>query len=401
MKLDDIVGQEHLIGEDGVVRRMVNSGRLMSMILWGPAGTGKTTLAYIIAESTGYFLEPVSAVTSGVKEIREALDRAKERLGMNGQRTVLFIDEVHRFNKSQQDLLLPATESGLVVLIGATTENPFFEVNPALMSRTSLFRLQSLRDDQMNVLIDRASHALGISITGEARLLLVAISGGDARVLFTAIEAAAFLMNDSSMTDEHVSRAREGRYFKQNRDARYDQMSAFIKSIRGSDPDAALYWLANLLEGGEDPRVIARRLLVAASEDIGLADASSISVAHAACEAVLLVGLPEARINLAHAVIHLALAPKSNSVITAFSRALEAVSQTEGEVPPHLRDAHYGGAASIGHGQGYLYPHDYEGHWVAQNYLPDGMSDVKFYEPSNEGQEPGEASRWRKRQAGD
>lgn len=378
---------------------MVNSGRLTSMILWGPAGTGKTTLARIVATAAGYVMEPVSAVTSGVKELREALGRARDRLGSDGRRTVLFIDEVHRFNKAQQDLLLPATESGEVVLIGATTENPFFEVNAALMSRTTLWRLSPLTDEELGVLIDRGLAVRGGAIDHDAREAVAASADGDARSALTTLDTALLLAGDGDrVTLAHVAQARDGRIYHQNADTHYDQVSALIKSIRGSDPDAALYWLVTLLESGESARFISRRLIILASEDIGLADPTALWTAEAAARAVEFVGLPEARLTLAHATLALALAAKSNSTTTALAAATEAVRAGGlAPVPAHLRDAHYAATSRIGHGEGYRYPHDYPGAVVDQQYLPDTLADAVFYNPSDHGREGSLVEQWRLR----
>ncbi len=342
--LDEIVGQDHLVGPDGPLRRFVESRQLTSMILWGPAGTGKTTLARILAIAAGYVMEPLSAVSSGVKDVREAITRARERLGQHAQRTVLFIDEVHRFNKAQQDLLLPATETGEVVLIGATTENPYFEVNAALMSRSTLWRLRPLGDDDLATLVRRGLELRDASITDEALSAITSSADGDARSALTTLDTAIVLarVEDESATVDlaHVARARDGRLYHQSADTHYDQISALIKSIRGSDPDAALYWLVTLLESGESARFIARRLVILASEDVGLADPLGLLVAESAARAVEFVGLPEARLTLTHATLTLALMPKSNSVILRLS-AVTAAVQSGGlvEVPAHLRDA--------------------------------------------------------------
>ncbi len=378
---------------------MVNSGRLTSMILWGPAGTGKTTLARIVATAAGYVMEPVSAVTSGVKELREALGRARDRLGSDGRRTVLFIDEVHRFNKAQQDLLLPATESGEVVLIGATTENPFFEVNAALMSRSTLWRLSPLTAEELGVLIDRGLALRGGAIDDDARDAVAASADGDARSALTTLDTALLLAGvGHRVTLAHVAQARDGRIYHQNADTHYDQVSALIKSVRGSDPDAALYWLVTLLESGESARFIARRLVILASEDIGLADPTALWTAEAAARAVEFVGLPEARLTLAHATLALALAPKSNSATTALAAATEAVrAGGSAPVPAHLRDAHYAAATRIGHGEGYRYPHDFPGAVVDQQYLPDALADAVFYTPTDHGREGSLVEQWRLR----
>jgi putative ATPase len=399
--LDEVVGQEHLVGAAGPLRRFVESRQLVSMILWGPAGTGKTTLARILAAGAGYEQESISAVSSGVKDVREAIERARQRRGEFDQRTVIFIDEVHRFNKAQQDLLLPATESGEIVLIGATTENPFFEVNAALMSRTTLWRLRPLGEADLATLVGRALALRAADAEPEVIRALVASGEGDARSVLTTLETALVLADDSHVTLEHVARARDGRLYHQSRDTHYDQVSALIKSVRGSDPDAALYWLVTLLESGESARFLARRLVILASEDVGLADSNALIVAEAAARAVEFVGLPEARLTLAHATLYLALAPKSNSA----TRALGAVTARvrEGgvaDVPAHLRDAHYAAAATLGHGLEYRYPHDFAGAWVEQRYLPEGVA-AGFYEGTDHGAEGGIVARWRSRTASD
>ena len=378
------------------------------MILWGPAGTGKTTLARIVASSAGYASDNVSAVSSGVKDVRESLDRARQRLGENAQPTVLFIDEVHRFNKSQQDLLLPATESGEIVLIGATTENPYFEVNAALMSRTTLWRLHPLRVEDLLILLTRAQELRRVTLNDESIEALVASADGDARSMLTTLDTAIILASAETtapdkaviVTREHVSLARDGRLVHQSRDTHYDQVSALIKSVRGSDPDAALYWLVALLEAGESARFLARRLVILASEDIGLADSRALVVAESAARAVEFVGLPEARLKLAHAAIYLSLAPKSNSVTRALGDVTSAVRAGGGEVPTHLRDAHYAGARDMGFGAQYVYPHDVEGGWADQRYLPEELGDATFFDPSDYGDEADLARRWRLRRSG-
>ncbi len=401
------MGQSHLIGPTGPLRRFVEARQLTSMILWGPAGTGKTTLARILANSAGYATENLSAVSAGVKDVRDVLTRARERLGEQGQRTVLFIDEVHRFNKAQQDLLLPATETGQVVLIGATTENPYFEVNAALLSRVALWRLRSLSDADLATLVQRGASLRAAKVTDEAMELLCAHGDGDARSSLTTLDTAIILARaegnaGAEVTTAHVAQARDGRVYHQSRDTHYDQVSALIKSVRGSDPDAALYWLVTLLESGESARFLARRLVILASEDVGLADSPSLVLAEAAARAVEFVGLPEARLTLAHVTVALALAPKSNSITRALGMVTQAV-QAGGlvEVPDHLRDSHYQGAAREGFGVDYRYPHEYADGWVAQEYLPEALVGQEFFSPSANGNEPATVAKWRSRQRGE
>ena len=401
--IDELVGQDHLVGPDGPLRRFVDAKQLTSMILWGPAGTGKTTLARILASSAGYASESLSAVNGGVKEVREALAKAHQLLGEQGQRTVLFIDEVHRFNKSQQDLLLPATETGEIVLIGATTENPYFEVNAALMSRSTLWRLHTLSEDDLKVLVERGLALRAASISDEAVEAITSSADGDARAALTTLDTAIILAHaeggdEARVGVSHVAQARDGRLYHQSRDTHYDQVSALIKSVRGSDPDAALYWLVTLLESGESARFLARRLVILASEDVGLADPMGLLVAEAAARAVEFVGLPEARLTLAHATITLALLPTSNSVTRALGAVTQAV-QAGGlvDVPDHLRDASYRSAAKLGFGLTYEYPHDHDGGWVAQQYLPDGLVGTEFFDPSTYGREQAIVEQWRAR----
>jgi len=401
--LDEVVGQSHLAGPGGALRRFVEARRLSSMILWGPAGTGKTSLARIVTSAAGYEMESLSAVSSGVKDVREALERARQRLGERDRRTVLFIDEVHRFNKAQQDLLLPATEVGEVVLIGATTENPYFEVNAALMSRTTLWRLHPLAASDVVTLCQRGAALRVAALSDEALEALVATSDGDARAALTTLDTAIVLARSrdrEALVVElaDVAQARDGRLHHQSRDSHYDQVSALIKSVRGSDPDASLFWLVTLLESGESARFLARRLLILASEDVGLAYPTGLVVAEAAARAVEFVGLPEARLTLAHATLTLALAPKSNSVTRALANATRAVGESGAhDVPQHLRDAHYGGARELGFGADYRYPHDDVRGWVEQNYLPESLVGSRFYEPTELGEEAVTAQRWRAR----
>lgn len=393
-----MVGQDHLVGPAGPLRQLAETGELRSLILWGPAGTGKTTMARLVAEAAGLRFVTLSAVSSGVKDVREVISSARELLAQREIRTCLFIDEVHRFNKSQQDLLLPVTENGEIVLIGATTENPYFEVNAALLSRTTLWRLQPHTSSSLRTLIDRGLALRSATIDDDAREALVACVDGDGRAALTTLDVAIVLAGTTKHVTLHsVSGARDGRIMHQSADSHYDQTSAFIKSIRGSDPDAALFWMVTLLESGESARFIARRLVILASEDIGLAQSQGLVVAEAAHRAVEFVGLPEARLILAHAAIELALMPKSNSVTTALARATEAVKGgASSSVPAHLRDGHYAGAAALGHATEYLYPHDYPHGWVNQQYLPDGVAG-DFYVPSDEGAEVAKALQWQER----
>jgi putative ATPase len=386
--LDEVVGQEHLVGPGAPLRRLAEADRITSSILWGPAGTGKTTLARLLADTTAKHLTTLSATAAGVKDVREALAEAQHRLGEQGQGTMLFIDEVHRFSKSQQDVLLPAVEDGLVVLIGATTENPFFEVNPPLLSRTSLWRLHALSPDNLRTLIRRGLDLEGADAEEDAIDAVVAACEGDARAALTTVEVAVALARADEdarvlLTMDDMARARDGRLFHQGADEHYDQISALIKSVRGSDPDAGLYWMARMIEAGEDARFLARRMVILASEDIGLADPQALLVAEAAARAVEYVGLPEAALNLAEAVIYLARAPKSNAVVVALGRAQADVrSSVSQEVPTHLRDAHYKGAATLGHGEGYVYPHDDPSGVVPQQYRPDALEGRVYYEPT-------------------
>lgn len=400
-RLDDLVGQEAVLSPGGPLRQMIDRRRVSSLLLWGPPGTGKTSIASVIAQSTDAVFVELSAVTAGVKDVRRVIDQARERRTRGGRSTVLFIDEIHRFNKSQQDALLPAVEDGTVALIGATTENPSFEINPPLRSRSILLRLSPLRADQISALVQRAlSHPHGLvdtTITDDALDTLSALSSGDARVALTTLEAAAAVAGADPITVAHIERALAApvlRYDKSG-DNHYDQISAFIKSLRGSDPDAAVYWLVRMLETGEDPRFLARRMVILASEDVGLADPDALRVAVAAFQALDVIGLPEARFALAQAAVYLALAPKSNSITTALSRADAAVAALgHAEVPAHLRDAHYQGASGLGHGKGYRYPHDDPSGYVSQQYGPDGLGHGDIYQPSKHGVEP-ELGSWR------
>ena len=400
--LDEVIGQRHLTGAGTPFRKLIDNDAPMSLLLWGPPGTGKTTLAYVVSQVTKRRFVELSAVSAGVKDVRAAVDAARRTLGMSGTQTVLFIDEVHRFSKTQQDALLPAVENRWVSFIGATTENPFFSVVSPLLSRSLLLTLQPLSDDDVREVIRRAldsPRGLGGAVTldEDAAEHLIRLAGGDARRALTYLEAAALgLPAGESITTGTLERAVDRAAVRYDRDGdqHYDVISAFIKSMRGSDVDAALHYLARMIEAGEDPRFIARRLIVHASEDVGLADPTALLTAVAAAQAVEFVGLPEARINLAQAVIHISLAPKSNAVIKAIGAAdADVRNGLIGAVPAHLRDAHYPGAGKVGHGEGYLYPHDFDGGIVAQRYAPDPVADRIYYEPSGHGQEARVAER--------
>ena len=400
--LDEVIGQRHLTAAGSPLRKVTDHDAPMSVLLWGPPGTGKTTLAYVVSQVTRRRFVELSAVSAGVKDVRAAIDTARTELGLTGSQTVLFIDEVHRFNKAQQDALLPAVENRWVSFIGATTENPSFSVVGPLMSRSLLLTLQPLSDEDMQAVIGRAlsdERGLGGAVTlgdGVAEQL-IRVAGGDARRALTYLEAAALGLPQDAVIDlATLERAVDRAAVRYDRDGdqHYDVISAFIKSIRGSDVDAALHYLARMIEAGEDPRFIARRIIVHASEDVGMADPTALPVAVAAAQAVEFVGLPEARINLAQAVIHLALAPKSNAVIKAIGAAQDDVQAgLAGAVPAHLRDAHYRGATRLGHGRGYQYPHDYPEGVVAQGYAPEQVAGRRYYEPSRHGAEARYAER--------
>src|SRR5438128_3278166 len=389
--LDDFVGQEHVLGEGSALRLAIKQDRVGSMILYGPPGSGKTTLAQIVAGATGAAFEELSAVSATVAQVREVLARARERLGSTGQRTILFLDEIHRFNKAQQDALLPAVEEGLVTLIGATTENPYFEVNSALLSRTQVYELEPLSHEELAVVVRRGADELGATLSDELVDQIATRAGGDARNALSILELAWQTAEGTgeSLSEGHVDDAARKRplVYDKGGDAHYDFISAFIKSMRGSDPDASVYYLAAMLEGGEDPRFIARRMVVLASEDVGNADPRALLVAVAAAHAVEHVGLPEARLNLSQAAIYLARAPKSNASYVAIKEATQDVREHGHLRPPdELRDASYFGAKKLGRGQGYVYPHsDPAGFEV--NYLPEELRGRNYYRPSGSGEE--------------
>jgi putative ATPase len=400
--LDEFIGQEHITGPGKLLRRSIETDELGSAIFWGPPGCGKSSLASIIAATSKSHFESFSAVISGVAEIRKIIERAKERKKLYGKKTILFVDEIHRFNKSQQDAFLPHVEDGTVTLIGATTENPYFEVNSPLISRSRIFAFEQLSPESLERIlraaIDDKTRGLGnwnVEVGTEAMQHIVDIANGDARTALNALEMAALTVpvNEEGkriVTLEFAEEAiqRRALNYDKDGDSHYDVISAFIKSMRGSDPDAALYWLARMIYAGEDARFIARRIVIAAAEDVGNADPMALVIATSAAHAVEYVGMPEARIPLAQAATYLACAPKSNAAYIGINRALKDVTEKRTEpVPIHLRDSSYRGASKLGHGKGYKYAHDYPAHWVDQQYMPDGIKSQPYYEPTTNGHE--------------
>ncbi|MCC8051295.1 MAG: replication-associated recombination protein A [Clostridiales bacterium] len=399
--LDEVVGQQHIIGKDKMLYRAIQADKLSSLIFYGPPGTGKTTLAKVIANTTRAEFTQINATVAGKKDMEEVVKTAKEHLGMYGKRTILFVDEIHRFNKGQQDYLLPFVEDGTLILIGATTENPYFEVNGALLSRSVIFELKPLGKEDIRTLIrrgvydvERGMGAYNAVIEEDAEEFLADMADGDARRALNAVELGVLTTAPGTdgkihLTLEVASECIQKRVIRYDKDgdSHYDVISAFIKSMRGSDPDAAVYYLARMLYAGESVTFIARRIMICASEDVGNADPQALQVAVAASQAVERVGMPEAQLILAQAALYVACAPKSNSVTNAIFDAMEAVKETPAAVPPHLQDAHYKGAAKLGHGVGYEYAHDFPKHFSRQQYLPDAVKDRKFYEPSDNGYE--------------
>ena len=400
--LDEVVGQQHIIGKDKLLYRAIKADKISSIIFYGPPGTGKTTLAKVIANTTSAEFKQINATVAGKKDMEDVITAAKNNMGMYGKKTILFVDEIHRFNKGQQDYLLPYVEDGTIILIGATTENPYFEVNGALISRSVIFELKPLSKEDIKTLINRAVYdkdkgmgAFNAHIDEDALEFLADISNGDARNALNAVELGILTTKASAdgiihITLEIAQECIQKRVIKYDKtgDNHYDTVSAFIKSMRGSDPDAAVYYLARMLYAGEDVKFIARRMMICASEDVGNADPQALQVAVSAAQAVERIGMPEARIILAQAVIYIATAPKSNAAIMAIDKAMETVKeQTTAPVPSHLQDAHYKSAGKLGHGIGYKYSHDYPNHYVRQQYLPDTLVGTQFYEPTDMGYE--------------
>ena len=400
--LDEVVGQKHIIGKDKLLYRAIKADKLGSVIFYGPPGTGKTTLAKVIANTTSARFEQINATVAGKKDMEEIVKNAKDSIGMYGQKTILFVDEIHRFNKSQQDYLLPFVEDGTITLIGATTENPYFEVNNALLSRSRIFELKPLEKQDIRELVMRAVYdtekgmgTYGADITDEAADFLADVANGDARAALNAVELGILTTDKSDDGKIHITidvaaeciQKRVVRY-DHDGDNHYDTISAFIKSMRGSDPDAAVYYLARMLYAGEDVKFIARRIMICASEDVGNADPNALVVAVSAAQAVERIGMPESQIILSQAAAYVATAPKSNAAYMGIAKAMKTVADTRTmPVPAHLQDRHYKGAEKLGHGLGYKYAHDYPNHYVTQQYLPDGMEGMRFYEPSENGYE--------------
>lgn len=400
--LDEVVGQKHIIGKDKLLYRAIKADKLGSVIFYGPPGTGKTTLAKVIANTTSARFEQINATVAGKKDMEEIVKNAKDAIGMYGQKTILFVDEIHRFNKSQQDYLLPFVEDGTITLIGATTENPYFEVNNALLSRSRIFELKPLEKQDIRELVMRAVYdtekgmgTYGADITDEAADFLADVANGDARAALNAVELGILTTDKSDDGKIHITidvaaeciQKRVVRY-DHDGDNHYDTISAFIKSMRGSDPDAAVYYLARMLYAGEDVKFIARRIMICASEDVGNADPNALVVAVSAAQAVERIGMPESQIILSQAASYVATAPKSNAAYMGIAKAMKTVADTRTmPVPAHLQDKHYKGAEKLGHGLGYKYAHDYPNHYVTQQYLPDGMEGMRFYEPSENGYE--------------
>jgi len=399
--LDEIYGQEDIMGENKILRRAIKSDQIQSLILYGPPGTGKTSIASVIAENTDSDFKILNAVTSGVNDIREIIKEAKEKKDLYNTRTILFIDEIHRFNKAQQDALLPAVEKGIVIMIGATTENPYFEVNSPLLSRSRIFQLKPLKKENIEAIIHDALNSknglkdYNVVIDSDTIDYIADIANGDARVALNTLEASVLTTpvdkEGQIIIDQDIIRnslQKKSLNYDKKGDNHYDNISALIKSMRGSDPDAALFWLAKMIEAGEDPKFIARRIVIHAAEDVGLADPRALLIANAAFDAVNTVGLPEARIPLAEAVIYIASAPKSNSVVKAIDKALKYVrSNPTGTVPVHLRSSNYKGAQNLGRGVSYKYPHDYKNNYVEQNYFPEEIEEQSFLNWSNSGEE--------------
>ena len=398
--LENFVGQEHIVGKGKILNRAINADKLSSAIFYGPPGTGKTTLARIIAKSTNNNFTTLNAVTSGIKDIKEKISFAVDELSLYNKRTILFIDEIHRFNKAQQDALLPYVENGTIVLIGATTENPYFEVNPSLISRSLVFEFKKIIDEDIAKVVRKAvmdkENGYGtkkVELTEEALRHIVNNSNGDIRKALSALELGVdttdevngVIILDIEVAQECIQRKKIE--YDKNGDSHYDTISAFIKSMRGSDPDAAVFWLAKMIKGGEDPKFIARRIIICASEDVGNADPRALEVAVNAFKAVEIIGFPEGRIILAQAALYVACAPKSNASYLAIDRAMDAVEKSSLEVPDNLKDKHYSGAEKLGRGVSYKYPHEYDKFYVKQNYLPESMKNSVFYEPKESGYE--------------